>query len=289
MAERGARFPLLISYAYLRAHRAEVIEELLANELFDVFLDSGAFTAKNAGEEIKLAEYVGFLKEHAPRLFGYVALDKLQDPVETDRNLQTMLDAGLRPVPVHVFGDDEARMDYLFGVSDWVALGGLRRPKRGAAPIEYIQEKMKWARGRRVHWLGLTNQDLLLRFRPYSCDCSSWASGEMYGSAVLYFGKGRWSRVERTEARRRVLSASDHEVLARAGVRVADFFDNVRWGKRGNDEDLVPMNVSAWSWVRYILDMQRVHGVRVFLATQHSARQRVVVERFVRQETAACA
>src|SRR5215213_5160494 len=194
-----AKLPLLISYAYLRSERPENIERLLTHPYIELLLDSGAFTAMNAGVEIKLDEYIEFCLKWKDHLFGYMALDKIQDPATTEKNLHLMLEAGLHPIPVHVLGDDERRMDELFEMSSWVAMGGLRRPHRGPAPYSYIKKKMEWAKGRDVHWLGFTNKPMLEAFQPFSCDCSSWMAGAMYGRVAIYPGSGRWHPYKRPQ------------------------------------------------------------------------------------------
>jgi hypothetical protein len=107
------KLPLLISYAYLREEPA-TLERVMNHPDVELLIDSGAFTAMNAGSEIDLSDYIEFLHRWKDRIFGYMALDKLQDPVQTDRNLRIMLEAGLKPIPVHVLGDDGRRMDELF-------------------------------------------------------------------------------------------------------------------------------------------------------------------------------
>ena len=147
-----AKIPLLTSYAYLRDYDDNHVGEMLSDPRTEILLDSGAFTAFNSGKEILLSDYMDFVGRWGHKLFGYMALDKLQDPVQTDKNLEIMLKAGLTPIPIHVYGDSKERMDWLFEQSRWVACGGLRRPHRGAAPDEYVKVKMKWASGRDVHW-----------------------------------------------------------------------------------------------------------------------------------------
>jgi len=185
------KFPVLVSYAYARKATARFAE--LANRPdVELLLDSGAFTAKNTGEDISLDEYCSFLDEWGPKLFRYLALDVVGNPEGTDRNLKEMLRNGYKPVPVHVLGDDQRRMDELFEYSDYVALAGLRRPHKGGAPKEYVAAKMKWAAGRDVHWLGYVREPMIAAFRPYSVDCASWTAGQMYGAARVYTGHGKW-------------------------------------------------------------------------------------------------
>ena len=57
------------------------------------------------GQVVALADYMAFLREHGALFDRYLALDVVGEPEATDRNLHAMLDAGLRPIPVHVRGD----------------------------------------------------------------------------------------------------------------------------------------------------------------------------------------
>lgn len=79
-----------------------------------LMLDSGAFSAWQTGKEVNLKKYIKWVQANERWLFSYVNLDVLpgelpgrpkldaeQCAAAGDRNLQTMLDAGLeRPMPV---------------------------------------------------------------------------------------------------------------------------------------------------------------------------------------------
>jgi len=271
-----SKIPVLTSYAYLRSTPESIVAELIENPRFEILVDSGGFSAKNAGFEIDLDEYMAWLKRWGKHLFGYVALDKLGDPAASDVNLQKMLGAGLKPLPVHVWGDDQARMDQLFGWSDWVALGGLRRPMRGHAPKTYVKEKMRWASGRNVHWLGYTSEPMLRAFRPFSCDSSNFIAGQRWGRCSIYLGDGRWRDVSSPHGARTTHATLATE-LASPDVRRAlelynadasRFADPEHW--RGawkvGDQTTRPSGVTIFSFVRYASDFMRRFGVRVFLA-----------------------
>ena len=266
------KLPLLISYAYLREEPA-TIERVMSDADVELLIDSGAFTAMNAGREIDLSEYISFIRRYQEKIFGYMALDKLRDPAQTDRNLRVMLDAGLQPIPVHVLGDDGRRMDELFEISHWVALGGLRRPHRGPAPLNYIKQKMDWARGRNVHWLGYTTKSVLEAFRPYSCDCSSWVSGAMYGRMAVYGGQGRWVNFTREEMlRRRLWDRPDlRAALDYYDIPLGDLLAERHWRNGNKAAGLTPrecmiVQLPARSWVRYVIDFRLRFGTRFFLA-----------------------
>ena len=270
----GYKLPLLISYAYLREENKETVARIMGNPDIELLVDSGAFSALNAGKEISLDEYMAFLHEWKDRLFGYIALDKLMDPKTTDANLKIMLAAGLSPIPVHVLGDDEKKMDELFEASPWVALGGFRRPQRGPAPYPYIKLKMKWAKGRKVHWLGFTTKHMLEAFKPFSCDCSSWTAGMMYGRVAIYHGRGHWETFTRPEMLQKKLQ--NQERIRRAldyyEVSLSDLMDARQW-HNGNKDAGIPAGecviskLPARSWARYVLEFGQEFGTRFFLAT----------------------
>ena len=267
-----AKFPVLISYAYLRKSSEEELAWILGNPHVEFLIDSGGFSALNMGEEIPLQEYIEWLQRWKEKLFGYVHLDKLGDPVTSERNLEVMLEAGLKPVPVHVRGDDQARMDYLFTLSDWVALGGFRRPQMGWGPKEYVREKMAWANGRNVHWLGYTRADMVLGFKPYSCDSSNGAAGRIWGQCQIYRGLGRMESGRYHDWRARVFDLQLRRQLERAGFTRDDFLNPALWRmtKDIGTGRCIPNEVSTASWVYYTRDLRTQTGVRYFQATTPS-------------------
>jgi hypothetical protein len=264
------KFPVLVSYAYARK-KLDAFKRLADRPHVKLLLDSGAFTAKNAGEEIRLDDYCRFLDEWKNKIFRYLALDVVGNPKATDANLQEMLRAGYKPAPVHVLGDDQRRMDELFEMSDYVALAGLRRPGKGGAPKEYVAAKMKWAAGRNVHWLGYVREPMIAAFRPYSCDSASWAGVHMYGNMMVYLGKGRWVSGTYRQRSRLASNRGVQAVLGSLGY-TTDMLNDPNCWKRSKaqgygDELFVSMAVTADSWVRYVVDIKKRYSTRIFLAT----------------------
>lgn len=270
------KFPVLVSYAYARKNLAD-FALLAAQDDIDLLLDCGAFTAKNAGETILLEDYCRFLDEYGSRIFRYLALDVVGDPKATDANLKEMLRAGYKPVPVHVLGDDQRRMDELFEMSDYVACAGLRRPHKGGAPKEYVAAKMKWAAGRDVHWLGYVREPMIAAFRPYSCDSATWAGAQMYGFMRAYLGRGKWFTCD-FKTRNTAKKHPDVIRLIRAlGFSEKQFNDPMCWrgaSSKGYPEETELSNVvTADSWVRYVIDIRKRYGTRVFLAARGGGRR----------------
>lgn len=284
------RFPYLVSYAYLRNVQDDQIARILSDNRREVLLDSGAFTAFNAGKVIELSEYMAFLRKWGHRLFAYMLLDKLQDPVQTEANWRTMLADGLSPVPIHVFGEGADQMEEFFSRAPYVALGGLRRPHRGPAPIEYVKQKMTWAAGRPVHWLGYTNQQMIRTFRPFSVDCATAWSATQFGNCSIYIGGSKWwvgtfdewRKLSTGEKRtlRGIVAGYDVNPDALddksswnwyATGRVAekantDRLSRIYKGVAPEPKDHMTAILSVRSYVCYIYDVRRNLGTRMFLA-----------------------
>jgi len=265
--------PILISYHYLRKwspeHRTYVTSGQANKDGFEIMLDSGAFSAKNSGAQIPLEEYMVFLHKNG-YLFkgGYVALDVLGDVKGTEKNLEIMYDNGLKPMPVHVWGDNEKRMDYLFERANKICFGGLRRPQRGSAPKEYVVQKMKWAKGRDVHWLGYTNKDYVTALLPHSVDSASFASAMIWGTMSMYLGSGMFKEFNMTKLPKVKFTYRMTKMLEEHGIVRNDLYKPETW----RSSDAPTKQISTDSWVRYVCDLRRVWGVRHYLAlSQYSS------------------
>ena len=270
MESEGVRFPVLISYAYLRDLPEEQKQYFLKDakkDGFDIFLDSGAFSAANAGKEILLDEYIKFLHQYEKSFFGYVMLDKLGCPETSQRNLDTMYSEGLSPVPVHVLGDNAKRMDELFERAHWVCCGGFRLPGKGHNSKEYVVEKMRWAKGRHVHWLGYTNKVMTRALTPYSVDSSNITASDRYGMTDIYLGSGKMFGFHRTK-RRQNFPLKVQRAIQRFGYEVKDIQVNSAWGRSGDENTYDPpaRMLHYLSHVYYTLDVRQKFGTRVFTA-----------------------
>lgn len=256
------KFPILISYHYLRKTKPEVIDKILNNKQVELLLDSGEFSAKNAGIDISINEYMDFLKTYKDRLFGYFLLDRMGDPEGTKKNLETMLTNGFKPIPIHVRGASESDMNDLFKVSDYIGLGGFRRPHRGAAGKDYVKQKMIWANGRNVHWLGYTNKDMITAFRPYSVDCSSWKATFIYKQISLYMGHGKFVKLSKKDFHEKTLPISIKNRLLKYGVEFSDLKKEDSWRGHGR-----LFSITSRSWIEFVLDIRQTIGTRLFLAS----------------------
>lgn len=289
-----AKFPVLISYYYMRQAKPEIVEWWTTHPGVELLIDSGGFSALNAGEEIDLDEYIEWCSRWKSKLFGYFALDKLGDPKGSAHYLRKMHDAGLKPLPIHVRGDDERRMDELFEASDWVGLGGFRRPHRGWCAPNYVEQKMAWAKGRNVHWLGYTKSKMLTAFRPFSCDSSNATIGGQWGILMLYMGGGRTKQMRFHRGDRSKVNApgetgwKDHPItpamqqaLDHCGYTVAQFRDSRYWrdSRHPRNQPRMLYELGGYSFVRLVRDIRRFLGTRYFMAVAPTSHTTTAIAR----------
>jgi hypothetical protein len=172
---------ILISYV---AWSKDIEEELRRREgQYNLYLDSGAFTAYKQGIEIDFDEYCAFVRSPPVHIDRYFMLDVIGDPVKTRRNLDKMWRKGVRPIPIFTRGQNINEFGGLYGISDLVALGGIAGTN-GAR--EYVKWIMPHVGDRKVHWLGFSDLDFLKHYAPYACDTLVYASAGLYSRGVLY-------------------------------------------------------------------------------------------------------
>jgi hypothetical protein len=260
------KIPILMSYAYLRMLPQRILSYVFNNPRAEFLIDCGAFSALNAGKEIDLEAYMDFIDEWKDKFFGYMALDKLGDPVQTNKNLDIMIKRSLNPIPVHVRGDEQERMDELFDLSSWVAFGGLRLPHRGHCSPEYLKLKMDWARSRQVHWLGYTSLPAIVSFKPFSCDCSNALSSLLRGEMYMYRGRGRMEIIGCKDFFQRLklpkYQALIYKTLNDMGIDYSHIHREEMW--HGNNS--LSSRVTFFNFIQYVDDVYLATGTRIYTA-----------------------
>lgn len=164
----------------------------------DLFLDSGAFSAKSQKVTIDIQDYIAFIKEHEDVIDVYANLDVIGDPAATWKNQMIMEEAGLSPLPVFHQGSPEKYLKRYIDRYEYVALGGMVGVANKLS--EYLDRifstfichpdgtpKVK------VHGFGLTILKMMLRYPWYSVDSTSWVVTGRLGSIYTpQFKGGNW-------------------------------------------------------------------------------------------------
>lgn len=187
--------PILVAYPYFSK---EVREALLARDPseFTLIVDSGAFTAWNSGGEVVMDDYIKFLRGLPSEWnFRAIQLDAIAQPEKTKQNYDVMLDAGLDVIPVFTRGAPMEHRDYFYEHTDYIAVGGIADKQNRA----YLRHLMKTNGGRKVHWLGYTDLNEIIHFKPASTDSSGITGAQRYGQIPYYVGRGKLKSLARSK------------------------------------------------------------------------------------------
>ncbi len=170
-----------------------LLDMMRENNNIDLFLDSGAFSAKRLGVTINLQDYINFVKQHESLLTVYANLDVIGDPKATWKNQLEMERAGLQPLPVFHYGSDPKWLERILSRGyDYMALGGFM----AAGSTENIMRWLDYIWSRyltdkdgmpkvKVHGFAITSHPLLRRYPWYSVDSTTWVLVGAMGGVIV--------------------------------------------------------------------------------------------------------
>lgn len=166
---------LLVAYPYLKKFLQQK-----HNFVYDEWvLDSGAFSAWNAGKEIdinKFMEECKHLMATDDKLVEIFALDVIGDWKASLKNAETMWNAGIPVIPCFHYGDPECALLEIAKNYPKIAVGGtvgiVKKRKRA-----FFKACFSRVWPKKVHAFGIASEDLLMSFPFHTADASSWNSG----------------------------------------------------------------------------------------------------------------
>ena len=241
----------------------------IGNDLFELFLenkdtmrlliDSGAFTNWKKGKESSVDEYMTFLSDLPVQPWNYFTLDKIGDSEVTRQNHQKMIGQGFKPIPIFTRGTDLDELDELYDTSDLVGVGvgvGSNNYKG------YLQHVIENNDDRPLHWLGVTNPQMVGMFKPFSCDSSSWESGGRYGSINIYLGRGSFKTYKRLDAIKKAPEPKVWKSIRTYGFNPKDLQFEENW----HGGHSIARTLGCQSWVRYLIDVKQRFNTELFMA-----------------------
>jgi len=231
------RIRFLVSYHYYaKADLGAFLEKLGGRDRVALFADSGAYSARSQGAEIKLDEYAAWVRRWQDCFEVYANLDVIGSAEETLVNQKRLEDMGLRPLPVFHAGESRDFLEGYLSTYNYVGLGGMvKAPKEVNA---WLVRCFKLAEGRAVyHGFGMTRWAIIQDFPFYSVDSSSWGSGHRFG-VIRLFDRGRWitTKVGTPEVYRYGRLIREH------GGEPEKFADRSKYHRT----DMARMSAAAW-------------------------------------------
>ncbi len=164
---------ILVSYVYVKNWLKN--KHLYAYR--DWVLDSGAFSAHNAGVKINLQDYIDIckrLKESDPTLTEVFALDVISDWKATLKNCEEMWRQGVEAIPCYHVGAPEHVLKTIARDYPKIALGGA---------VGY-RKKNEWASQcfsrvwpKKIHGFGFGSEKSIMMLPWHSVDATNWEIG----------------------------------------------------------------------------------------------------------------
>lgn len=263
---------VLVAYPYATPPVVERLANLSAMGA-NVYIDSGAFSAWNAGKVIHLDQYAAWLRSLPFRPTGYFQLDVVGDREATLTNLRKMLDSGFKPIGVFQRGMPESDIDDLFGMVDVVGVGGLGGSQNKAGYCKWFLER---AAGRKVHLLGHVSTPTIAATRPWSCDSTNWSFGSRGLAVMVYAGRGVRHGFHRGQYRKNAIPAETLETLKTYGITTRQMRRETFW----SHEMLV---LGARSLIRTSTESERLYNCKIYAACCSTSDLDVVKEAWQRE------
>lgn len=180
----------------------QVLNFLNKPPIYNMLLDSGAFSAWRLGQPINLNEYCDFLLENQDWIGHSVALDVINpgDPEaaarESYNNYLYMRKRGLDPIPVFHVGEDVVWLKRLIAAG--ATYVGLSASSIAATAVGDDWYALIWnylvnSEGLpivKVHAFGEGRTEPLMRFPWYSADSTSWLYTSQR-SGIIQLGDGK--------------------------------------------------------------------------------------------------
>jgi len=185
---------ILCSYHYFKK-KPDLIKECLAKH-FDVFIDSGAFSANTKGVNINIDEYCMFLKDTG--VTTYAGLDVIGDAKATKENIEYMIrEFDLDPIPTFHLGSNIDDLKEMVDNYPYIALGGLVWTAGVRSHLNQVWHYIQTHNPKlRVHGFGTTNIELIREYPWYSVDSSSYKFCKRFGLQYL-----AWDSLDLTSMR----------------------------------------------------------------------------------------
>lgn len=256
--------------------KKQVIDLLVSSPEVRFLLDSGAFTAWKAGNNIDLDEYCSFIENLPIKPWRYFSLDVIGDPEGSLKNYEKMISRGLNPIPIFTRGDEISMVDEYYKSSDILGIGGLvgTRGNKG-----FVKGLMKQIGSRKVHWLGFTDQNYVSYFKPYSCDSLSWSSSMRYAMIKIYKGRGGWIRNVKKADFMKQPTKEILDTLKYYDIDPIRFSKQSEWKNSGSGKYVIE-EVAFKSWTRYMIDLDRIIGTKFFLAVAADMQLKLSIDAF---------
>lgn len=186
------------------------------------FLDSGAFSAANQGEEINIKRYAEYIFKYTDKITVYANLDVKGDPEQTLKNQKILEKLGLNPLPVYHYGEKLELLQYYCNNYKYIALGGLAGENLSYNKLDpWLTKIFNMFPNNKFHGFGMNNILLIKAFPWESVDSTTYLGGSKYGLII---------HEEVTVHYKKLTNIKDWKILTefldRTKMTIDDFFND---------------------------------------------------------------
>ncbi len=241
---------MLASYHYFKSQTELILRCLQKN--YDVFIDSGAFSAANSNKEINIDDYCNYILDTG--VTTYAGLDVIGDAAKTRYNNEYMTgEYGLKPIPTFHMGSTIKDLEAIaHGQYSYIALGGLVFAQGVISHCDEVWHNILTHNPKlRVHGFGLTNVDLMKRYPWYSVDSSSFKSAKRFGRQGVIWNNFEFETFEEKEY---------IEILRKMGHDVPDIRKQVKGMPKEEKEAITADNKKRW----FLYDYYSVQSYKLY-------------------------
>jgi len=271
MMSKSNKLNILVAFPYFSQGVYRFLSEKDPST-FRLIVDSGAFTAWNTGREIRLDDYMKFLKT-IPSHWDYkaVQLDVFGNPDGTYDNYHRMLDAGFEDImPVFTRGDSLERLEEFYSHTDYIMFGGI---VIGGENKNYVKWFCEINKGRDAHWLGFVNLPFMKHYKPKSVDSSSWSRGARFGTIEYYMGHGK-IKIRSKKEFVKTPPKEAFEYLQKSGFTLKEICDLTKTDAWVSNGYYVPSKsvkslaffITSVCHIRRAIDIEQNLGTQLYLA-----------------------
>ena len=182
---------ILLSFAFHRTTDLGAVRAALGPDQ-RLMIDSGGFTAFSKGKEIRLSDYIAFLR-HWEGAWDYaMSLDVIGNPQATAANLHSLERAGIAVLPIYTATAHPRELSALAKTHPYVAYGGLVGvPRSLQIPATQRVVALAQEHGCKVHALGQTGIEMFDATGVHSGDSSAVSNAARYFQLPIFVPQRR--------------------------------------------------------------------------------------------------
>jgi len=156
----------------------------------NLFLDSGAYSAFTQKKEIKITEYIEYIKNNEDVIDIYANLDVIGSAKDSWKNQRIMEKAGLQPLPVFHVEDKFKYLEKCIAEYPYFCIGGMATGYSSFERTSFLDRcfaamNVDGVPLNKIHGFGMTSFSLMWRYPWYSVDSTSWALTSAMGAIFV--------------------------------------------------------------------------------------------------------